>query len=228
MRRPLDVVYFGQIRPKRGVEEFLELAEHSFQVLRPFNFLMVGTAPQKHAKYYQRLRDRTRASVQWLTNLPLDDIAQVLASSLAAYLPFPYANMLVGRTARPRCGAFADEPRTVSGDAGSRTRDGRRRAGSRFSVMGLAYALQNVSWPPAAHGSCRSVRFPRLELEPIAPLHTRRAHRHLPLRYARTLRTRSSMRGASWPATTADGWGRETLVRSRGQCGSADTTRFSR
>jgi len=89
LRRPLDVVYFGQIRPKLGVEEFLELAEHSFQVLRPFNFLMVGTAPQKHAKYYQRLRDRTRASVQWLTNLPLDDIAQILASSLAAYLPFP-------------------------------------------------------------------------------------------------------------------------------------------
>jgi glycosyltransferase involved in cell wall biosynthesis len=87
--RDLNVIYFGQIRPDRGIEEFIALARLSFGLSRPFGFLVVGSVPRKHSEYYRMIRTEAPSRVQWLIDLESDDVAKVMASSLAAYLPFP-------------------------------------------------------------------------------------------------------------------------------------------
>lgn len=89
LTRNLNVIYFGQIRPDRGIEEFIALARLSFGVSRPFAFLVVGSVPRKHSEYYQMIRAEAPSQLQWLIDLELSDVAKVMASSLAAYLPFP-------------------------------------------------------------------------------------------------------------------------------------------
>jgi glycosyltransferase involved in cell wall biosynthesis len=89
LARDLNVIYFGQIRPNRGIEEFIALARLSFGLSRPFGFLVVGSVPRKHSEYYQMIRTEAPSRVQWLIDLESDDVAKVMASSLAAYLPFP-------------------------------------------------------------------------------------------------------------------------------------------
>lgn len=89
LARNLNVIYFGQIRPERGIEEFIALAGLSVGRLRPFGFLVVGSVPRKHSEYYRMIRTEAPSQVQWLIDLESDDVAKVMASSLAAYLPFP-------------------------------------------------------------------------------------------------------------------------------------------
>jgi hypothetical protein len=55
----------------------------------------------------------------------------------------------------------------------------------------------------ARRGSRRSIRFARLERERTTSASHCRAHRHLPLRWARAFAARSPMSSASWPATEA-------------------------
>src|ERR1035441_9803138 len=50
-REPI-VLYFGQIRPNKGLEEFLELASHSQQLGKPFKYVVIGSVPQRRAAYY--------------------------------------------------------------------------------------------------------------------------------------------------------------------------------
>ena len=75
-----------------------------------------------------------------------------------------------------RCGAFADERRIVvatkSAGCGREMiaqspRAVRLWVENRCWVLGLAYALPSVAWPPMRQGSRRSIRFARLEREPI-------------------------------------------------------------
>ena len=87
--RDLNVIYFGQVRPHKGIEEFIELARLSLRLSRPFGFLLVGSVPRRHLEYHRTVREKAPSSVQWLIDLPLDDVAQVLARSFAAYLPLP-------------------------------------------------------------------------------------------------------------------------------------------
>jgi glycosyltransferase involved in cell wall biosynthesis len=89
LARDLNVIYFGQIRPDRGIEEFIALARLSLGLSRPFGFLVLGSVPHKHSEYYQMIRAQAPAQMQWLIHLSLDDVAKVMASSFAAYLPFP-------------------------------------------------------------------------------------------------------------------------------------------
>jgi glycosyltransferase involved in cell wall biosynthesis len=89
LARDLNVIYFGEVRPGKGIEEFINLARLSFRLSRPFSFLVVAGVPPRRAEYYRTIREQTPSSVQWLINLPLDDVAEVLARSYAAYLPFP-------------------------------------------------------------------------------------------------------------------------------------------
>jgi hypothetical protein len=76
----------------------------------------------------------------------------------------------------------------------------------------LAYALQSVERPPTARGSRRAIRFARLERTDSARFHTGAliaTFRRGDPRVA----ARSPISGASWPATKAAEYGRETLIR---------------
>lgn len=89
LARDQNVIYFGQIRPGRGIEEFIELARLSLTLSRPFSFLILGSVPQKHSEYYERIRKHSPPAVEWSMDLSLEDIAKVMAGSFATYLPFP-------------------------------------------------------------------------------------------------------------------------------------------
>jgi len=87
--RSFTVLYFGQIRPEKGLEEFLELARRSVQLTRPFKYQVIGSVPQRRAAYYKAVRSQSVPQVEWLIDLSFEHVARFMASSFATYLPFP-------------------------------------------------------------------------------------------------------------------------------------------
>lgn len=83
------VVYFGQVRPSKGIERFLELAKLSTSQHLPFRFEVIGSAPEKFREYGNRLRSESSHYAEWKIGLNSSGVSRRLASSLAAYLPFP-------------------------------------------------------------------------------------------------------------------------------------------
>src|ERR1019366_8987300 len=55
--RDLSVIYFGQIRPGRGLEEFIELAKLGVRLSRPYRFSVVGSAPRKYSEYCKFMQE---------------------------------------------------------------------------------------------------------------------------------------------------------------------------
>ncbi len=88
-RRDLTVAYFGQIRPNKGLEEFLELARLSKEEQKTFEFLIMGSVNRANRSYAEELLLRADQDVRWLFDLPFEEVARTLARSFAAYLPFP-------------------------------------------------------------------------------------------------------------------------------------------
>ena len=79
------VVYFGQVRPEKGLEEFLALAAR----MPGRRFLVLGAEVEKHRGYLQALRAGSPAGVEWILNEELERVAERMSEALAAYLPFP-------------------------------------------------------------------------------------------------------------------------------------------
>ena len=83
------VLYFGQIRPNKGLERFLELASTDQVLGQPVQFVVAGSVPPRHTAYFQQLRGSAPATVEWKLDLPFDEVAELMNRSLASYLPFP-------------------------------------------------------------------------------------------------------------------------------------------
>ncbi len=94
--RTPTVVYFGQIRPQKGLEAFLELARRSLELAMPFRYRVIGTVSERRAEYYKALREVSNPEVEWLIDSPFDRVAELMASSLAAYLPIQIAPAIAG------------------------------------------------------------------------------------------------------------------------------------
>jgi glycosyltransferase involved in cell wall biosynthesis len=88
-QRQREVVYFGQLRPGKGVEDFLELATSGIQSGRSFVFHVIGSAPRAHRAWAEALRESSDASIRWSFDLDAQAVAERLQASFAAYLPFP-------------------------------------------------------------------------------------------------------------------------------------------
>ncbi len=86
--RDRTVVYFGQIRPNKGIEQFVELARRSMESQRQFSFHVMGSAPAAHQKYMWDLQ-QSAPEVRWSIDLEFAQVSEILARSFAAYLPFP-------------------------------------------------------------------------------------------------------------------------------------------
>lgn len=86
------VVYFGQIRPGKGLETFLALATQSHdsqsETATRTTFLVAGSAPPRWRNYRDALRDASQR-VAWVDDATPERVAEILASARAAYLPFP-------------------------------------------------------------------------------------------------------------------------------------------
>jgi glycosyltransferase involved in cell wall biosynthesis len=85
------VVFFGLIRPGKGLEEFIQLAEAAALRGRSYRFKIVGSATAKTEQYFRRLRSQTQAmnNLSWRTGLSADEVAHELADASFAYLHFP-------------------------------------------------------------------------------------------------------------------------------------------
>jgi glycosyltransferase involved in cell wall biosynthesis len=83
------VLYFGQIRPNKGIEHFIALAHLSIAAGEPRRFIVIGSSPPRWHDYGRELRATAPATLHWLDDAPLATVAAVMASATAAYLPFP-------------------------------------------------------------------------------------------------------------------------------------------
>ena len=87
--REMVVLYFGQIRPNKGIEAFVELARLSLARGQGVDFRILGAALPRHWHYLEALRANAPREIDWQLGAPLETVALQMASSLAAYLPFP-------------------------------------------------------------------------------------------------------------------------------------------
>ncbi len=84
------VAYFGLIAPNKGIEAFLELSESAPTISDDFTFELIGAIPEQYRRYATAIIQRASASkVEIAIDLPNDTVAQRLAASAFAYLPFP-------------------------------------------------------------------------------------------------------------------------------------------
>lgn len=88
--REATVLYFGQLRPDKGLEQFLELAALAQARETPLRFAVIGSTLAKHDRYVAGLRATYSGTrVEWAMDLPPEPVAARMARSFAAYLPFP-------------------------------------------------------------------------------------------------------------------------------------------
>ena len=59
-RDPKEIVYFGLYRPKKGIEEVLDLAQLVKQRNLPYRIRMIGKPFPPGSSYYRELSDRAR------------------------------------------------------------------------------------------------------------------------------------------------------------------------
>jgi glycosyltransferase involved in cell wall biosynthesis len=83
------VVYFGQIRPCKGLEAFLDLARHSIKLGRQYEFHVLGSISKAHEAYSRSLLAMAPPEVRWSFDLSFEEVGRILGRSFAAYLPFP-------------------------------------------------------------------------------------------------------------------------------------------
>lgn len=85
-----EIVHFGLITPKKGLENVIKLAEIIKSKDLSFRIRILGSIPPKHVQYFEDLQARTRTlPVIWDCGLNEQQVASKLAASSIAYLPYP-------------------------------------------------------------------------------------------------------------------------------------------
>jgi glycosyltransferase involved in cell wall biosynthesis len=85
-----EVVHFGLIRPEKGLEQVIELAEVIDRRKSELAVRIVGDVPPRCNNYFRELKASTAGlPVSWEIGLPPSGVADLLAGSLVGYLPFP-------------------------------------------------------------------------------------------------------------------------------------------
>jgi glycosyltransferase involved in cell wall biosynthesis len=86
-----EVVYFGLIRPKKGVEEFLELAGQAKARGLEWRFVVIGRTPRGCEGYERKLRARSSmvGNVVWVGGLEEAEALRRMGAAKVAYLPYP-------------------------------------------------------------------------------------------------------------------------------------------
>jgi glycosyltransferase involved in cell wall biosynthesis len=88
--RSSDVVYFGLLMPDKGVEEFIEFADVVRSRHSQLSVKMVCAIPEQFASFAQDTIKRAKyLDIDLQLGLSPSDVADHLASSKIAYLPFP-------------------------------------------------------------------------------------------------------------------------------------------
>lgn len=90
-RVPNEVVFFGLIRPDKGLEQFLRLACIADEERSDFRFRVIGAIPDGQEAYYRKMRKKYEVldSVVWDIGLNEVAVAERLAQAEFAYLWYP-------------------------------------------------------------------------------------------------------------------------------------------
>lgn len=84
------IVYFGQIRPKKGIEDLLQLGFELGKTDLDLRVLLMGEVLPAFSEYWRKLQTDTRSKyVEFRLNVSFSEISSVLSSSSIAYFPFP-------------------------------------------------------------------------------------------------------------------------------------------
>lgn len=85
--RGIDVLYFGHIRPKKGIEKFINDAA---QLPSHLKVCLMGQVPAGFESYYQSILDQAKGSgVRFFLNVEENEVASMLNDTKLVYLPFP-------------------------------------------------------------------------------------------------------------------------------------------
>jgi glycosyltransferase involved in cell wall biosynthesis len=84
------IVTFGQIRPRKGIEDFVELARLSRAEGAAHRFLVIGATLGRFQSYWEQLRAAAEGlSIEWRLDVEPSEAARAIAQAGTAYLPFP-------------------------------------------------------------------------------------------------------------------------------------------
>lgn len=87
--RDIDLVYFGHIRPNKGIEDFLEIVIKC-KTEKSINACIVGQIIPEYKEFYIRIQDiceKNNINIQ--TNKAIEEVTNILNRSKIALLPFP-------------------------------------------------------------------------------------------------------------------------------------------
>lgn len=88
-KNPRLVCYFGLIRPKKDIDDFLTLARLARERAIALEFVLVGRPVAGYEEYAASLLlEARRLGIRCYSNLNLSGVAEVLSSATFAYLPF--------------------------------------------------------------------------------------------------------------------------------------------
>lgn len=89
-RDPDCVLYFGQIRPQKGIEDFIQLAEIACSNNKKYKFRLVGTPHPNHRSYFNTLMERIESlPIMCDIGCPPEKVQEIFRGCTYAYLPFP-------------------------------------------------------------------------------------------------------------------------------------------
>jgi len=85
-----EIVNFGLIMPKKGLDDVMTLGALIQSSGLPLRLRVIGTTPARHRRYFASLRSKASAlPIVWEHDLTEEQVADRLASSSVAYLPYP-------------------------------------------------------------------------------------------------------------------------------------------
>lgn len=86
-----EICHFGLIRPDKGLEDFLALARLAVVSAPELRFRILGVIPSGQGGYAERMRGEAAglAHLTWDTGCSDTEVAQQLAATGFAYLPYP-------------------------------------------------------------------------------------------------------------------------------------------
>lgn len=85
-----EIVYFGLIRPNKGLEDVLQLASLIKDNRKPFFIRIIGKPHPDCMEYYNSLRLRTQTlPVHWCVGLTDNETTDLLSHAEIAYVPYP-------------------------------------------------------------------------------------------------------------------------------------------
>jgi glycosyltransferase involved in cell wall biosynthesis len=89
-RQTDEVIYFGLIAPRKGLEQVLELASNLKRDGSTLKVRLIGKVPEAFQAYAERLKeDAKHLPVVWTKDASELEVAERLAGASVAYLPFP-------------------------------------------------------------------------------------------------------------------------------------------